>query len=387
MHCLRPSQPADNSEPTVTPLTSTGRPPWTGQYTQCFLSQYNNALYVLGADSSDLSTVYIYDFTGAAWSTQATSGVPSDLGNSRSASVLDHDTNVIFTLTTGGQLYSLDLGNVKATASGTAAWSDNEAPSFSTSGYTPTLAEASNHINFFGVSGTAAGSADIFVIHYSYFQPTAQTYPTLNSGAAFPDTAGQAISVPLADSAQDQMIFVPSDNSNTYVITHWTNPGDYSSTSGVPFATDLINTTQILAAPSYNDPQSAYAASTAVDLVQIASNGDIYYMTGAINNYTVSSSASWTKMSYSLTGVTGGSNSSASTGSQSASGSQSQSATSRTGTASASRTSGAAGSGASSGASASVSPSSAAMAQAKLVGLEVLGISVGLMAVGAALVL
>jgi hypothetical protein len=29
--------------------------PWTGNSTQCFLSQFNNAMYVLGADSSDMS--------------------------------------------------------------------------------------------------------------------------------------------------------------------------------------------------------------------------------------------------------------------------------------------------------------------------------------------
>jgi hypothetical protein len=29
--------------------------PWTGNYTQCLLSQYNNAMYVFGADSSDVS--------------------------------------------------------------------------------------------------------------------------------------------------------------------------------------------------------------------------------------------------------------------------------------------------------------------------------------------
>lgn len=35
-------------------LTSLYRP-WTGNSTQCFLSQFNNAMYVLGADESDLS--------------------------------------------------------------------------------------------------------------------------------------------------------------------------------------------------------------------------------------------------------------------------------------------------------------------------------------------
>ena len=41
--------------PSATPLSTDGRPPWTGNYSQCLLSQYNNAMYVLGGDSSDLS--------------------------------------------------------------------------------------------------------------------------------------------------------------------------------------------------------------------------------------------------------------------------------------------------------------------------------------------
>lgn len=135
--------------PTAQTLTTTGRPPWTGNTTQCLLSQYNNALYVLGGDASDLTKIYIYDFGGSSWSTQTTSSPPPNLG-SRSASVLDHDTNVIFTLPTGSgaSLYQLDLGNVKASASGSAiGWEAVEAPSFSMDGYTPTAAEASNHIS------------------------------------------------------------------------------------------------------------------------------------------------------------------------------------------------------------------------------------------------
>ena len=42
------------ASPSATTLTSTGRPPWTGNFTQCVLSA-ENAMYVFGADSSDLS--------------------------------------------------------------------------------------------------------------------------------------------------------------------------------------------------------------------------------------------------------------------------------------------------------------------------------------------
>jgi hypothetical protein len=36
---------------------------WTGNYTQCLMSQYNNAMYVLGADSSDLSVSRVVPIT------------------------------------------------------------------------------------------------------------------------------------------------------------------------------------------------------------------------------------------------------------------------------------------------------------------------------------
>ena len=81
---------------------------------------------------------------------QSTTGAPANLGNSRSASVLDHDTNVLFTLPYGASesLYQLDLSKVTTTASSSAiAWTSVENPGFSTSGYMPTAAQASNHIS------------------------------------------------------------------------------------------------------------------------------------------------------------------------------------------------------------------------------------------------
>jgi hypothetical protein len=153
------------------------------------------------------------------------------------------------------------------------------------------------------------------------------------------------------------MIFIPDDFSNTYVVTHWTNPGDYSSTSGAPFANDLINSTQILPAPSNKDTQAAYAASPS-DVVQIGSNGDIYYIAGGIANYQVASGASWTKMGYSLAGLGGSTGTSGSSSSSSSAGSMTGSMTA---SASGGASSTASGSGtAASGASSSSAPSNGA---------------------------
>jgi len=51
--------------------------------------------------------------------------------------------------------------------------------------YVPVMALAQNHIHFLDVPGTTSGSADIFVIHYSYLQLLAQACP-ISSGSAFP---------------------------------------------------------------------------------------------------------------------------------------------------------------------------------------------------------
>jgi hypothetical protein len=40
--------------------------------------------------------------------------------------------------------------------------------------------------------------ADFLSIPDSFFQPTAQAYPTVNNGATFPDSHGVAVGIPLA---------------------------------------------------------------------------------------------------------------------------------------------------------------------------------------------
>jgi hypothetical protein len=165
------------------------------------------------------------------------------------------------------------------------------------------------------------------------------------------------------------MVFVPNDFSDSYVVTHWTNPSTYSSTDGAPFATSLINTTQILPAPSSKDTNAAYAASPYA-LAQIDSSGNIYYMTNPVGgDFTVQSGASWQKMSYSLSGA-GSSSSSNSSTSAGASGSGSASKT-----ASATKS----GSSSSSGASASASKAAAG----KAVRTDALGLAIGVVAVAA----
>jgi hypothetical protein len=260
-------------------------------------------MYVFGGDKSDVGSVYIYDFAGNSWSKQTTTGAPASLSNSRSSAILDHDTNVIFTLPGGGKsMYMLSLNSVTNKANGSSEWTEVGTPSFSTDGAV-TAALANNHINYFGVPGTAAGSANIFVIHFSYFQPEAQAYPTLNGGATFPDQAGQAVSFPTEGNTSPQsMLFVPDDFSQSYVVTHWTNLGDYNSQDNRPMAAELVNSTQILPAPESKDKAASYACSP-TDCAQIDSEGNLYFIQNALGtDFAVSSSAAWSKSSYSVSG-------------------------------------------------------------------------------------
>ncbi|KAJ9126248.1 hypothetical protein QFC24_001974 [Naganishia onofrii] len=383
--------------PTASPLTTTGRPPWTGNNTQCFLSQYNNAMYVLNADASNPSDIYVFNFDAKSWSKQATSSAP-DL--STGTSILDHDTNVFFTLPSGSSasLYQLDFGTItNAASSSAAAWEAVSATSFQQGGQGAVLAEASNHITFFNVPNNPAGSANMFVVHYSYFQPEAVAYKTVNNAAAnFPTQHGKAIGVPTTDnSAGDVMVFVPDDFSNSYVVTHWTSPSTAGQTSDAPAGiADYINSTQTFSAPTSHDTDSSYAASDSA-MVQIDSTGALYYVTGAFGNgWQVPSGLSWQKLGYTLAGVTstGSSNSSSTSSSTAASSSATASRSGAASSGAAAASSSAASKTSSAGASAG-SAAASASASAKtggalrsLNGLEVTLVSVALSCFGLALV-
>ena len=179
---------------------------------------------------------------------------------------------------------------------------------------------------------------------------------------------------------QYQMVFIPEDFSNSYVVTHWTNLGDYSVTSDAPFDASLINSTQTLPAPSSQDTNAAYAASPSA-IVQLDSSGNIYYLNNPISSYKVNSDASWTKMDYTLSGASGSSSSSSASSSASgtaAAGSGSSASATSTG----SKTSGSSGS----SASGSSTPSSTGSTSASI-RFDLAGLALGLVTVGTAFVL
>ncbi|KAF8431536.1 hypothetical protein L210DRAFT_3630967 [Boletus edulis BED1] len=253
----------------ATDITTTGRPTFDGTNTTCYLSQYTNAIYVLNGNSKNPSSIYIYDATAKSWSTQAVT-----LGSFDTTSfdaILDHDTNVFYALS-HGNLFSLDMGSLKAANSTPVAWTDVEQAPYPSS-YQPVMALAQNHVHFLNVPGVPAGSADIFVIHYSYFQPQPQAYP-LPDGGTFPATYGQATSFFQESGVQQEFAFIPQDSSAVYVINVETN------------------TTQKLAGPAIKDPKTTYFASTN-SLVQLSSNGTVSFLSYQEGNTSVNAAASW----------------------------------------------------------------------------------------------
>ncbi|KAG0697892.1 hypothetical protein DFH29DRAFT_991248 [Suillus ampliporus] len=306
-----------SSSTTATDITASDRPsvlyffayplclrslhrPFDAANTTCYLSQYANAIYAINADSKNPSSLYIYDATAKSWSMQTVDAGSFDYTSF--GAILDHDTNVFYALSQGN-LFSLDMGLLKAANSTPLNWLNDEQAPYP-SGYIPVMALAQNHIHFLDVPDVPAGSADIFVIHYSYFQPQAQAYP-LSNGSAFPATYGQVTSFFQADNTvQQEFAFIPTDFSATYIINVETN------------------TTQALAAPTTKDSKATYFAG-------LASNGAVSYLPYLEGNTSTNAAATWASVS-NLASAAPPSSSSTSGSNSSASGSQSATSPSST---------------------------------------------------------
>lgn len=203
-----------------------------------------------------------------------------------------------------GEMFFLDMGSLTAANSSALSWMDVGAPSAwgDLSSYSPTMALAQNHVHFIDVPGLSSGQADIFVIHFSFFQPEAQGY------GSFPESHGQAVSFFQPSDVQQEFVYVPDDGSATYVINVESN------------------STQTLAGPSVKDSGAQYFAGI-TSLVQLsAAQGSLQflpYKEGSDN-----SAASWTKItSVTIPSGSDSSNSSASANSTASGSSGSGSAT------------------------------------------------------------
>lgn len=263
-----------------------------GANTTCYLAQFYNAVYVMNGDSSNPSSVYIYNAGSKSWSTQSVT--TGNFNPSSFNAILDHDTNVFYALSQG-ELYFLDMGSMTSANSSSIAWVDVEKAPYPSSYTSPVMALAQNHIHFLDIPGVQAGSAEIFVIHCkstsirpiesetlifystdSYFQPTAQSYP-LSNGSAFPATHGQTASFFQQSGVQQEFAFIPDDGSATYVINVETN------------------STDAYAGPPTKDPKATYAAGI-TSLVQLDSTGTLMFLPYQEGNVQANTQASWTKV-------------------------------------------------------------------------------------------
>ncbi|KAI0076535.1 hypothetical protein K474DRAFT_1684789 [Panus rudis PR-1116 ss-1] len=281
--------------------------PFDGANTTCYLSQFFNAVYVMNGDASKPSDVHIYDAAAKSWSTQSVDTGSFDPSSFNA--ILDHDTNVFYAVSKN-ELFFLDMGGLKSANSSALSWTDVGKTPYDAS-YQPVMALAQNHIHFLNVPNTPEGDANIFVIHFSYFQPEPQAYP-LPDGSKIPATHGQTASFFQSEGVQQEFAFIPDDGSKTYVINVETN------------------TTQALAGPSTKDPKATYAASITA-LIQLDSTGAVSFLPYKQGDASTNAQAAWTKVANVAAAAPPGASSGASP-----SGSGSGSTPAKTGTSSAS---------------------------------------------------
>ena len=165
------------------------------------------------------------------------------------------------------------MGALTSANSSALSWADVGAPEAwgDLSSYEPVMALAQNHVHLIGVPDLQPGEADIFVIHFSFFQPEAQSY-----GSDFPQTHGQTASFFQSEGVQQEFAFIPDDGSATYVINVESN------------------STQKLAGPSVKDASAQYFAGV-TSLVQLSpSQGSLEFLPYTQGND--NSGASWTKI-------------------------------------------------------------------------------------------
>ena len=197
--------------------------------------------------------MYILDFKEKKWSslpTTLTEDDKPDVNNLKA--VLDHDTNTWYGLS-DGKLYSLEVGE-DLIPDDELKWKEVGEPPFETDNYEPTIGLASNHLHFIDVPNAKNGEANLFVIHYAYFQPDIQNY------GDWEQEHGQTASVFKKDNEwQTKFWFIPDSGKNSYLIDVETN------------------TTTTFDGPVVKDAKASYASSENT-LVQLTSTNKLYFL-------------------------------------------------------------------------------------------------------------
>jgi hypothetical protein len=220
--------------------------------------------------------MHIYNFDSQAWTTQHIAAAGTD-PNTLDA-ILDRDTNVFYALS-HSQLYSLDMGTLTQADGTTRSWVYVQNPPFAQNYPSPVMALANNHIHFLN-TGMGA-EVDIFVIHFSYSQPTPQVFaPLENGGQGFPSTTGQTATIFQTAQTPQKFVFIPDAGGNTYIFD------------------TIANTTQAMPPPI--DKATSRLAASEREIVQMTKSGDVYWIPFDPDNIGPNYSANWTKLALSL---------------------------------------------------------------------------------------
>lgn len=222
---------------------SQNRPTFAGAKTQCFLAQYNNALYAV--DSS--TQIFKFYFGNNTWAITKTTG---DVDPSKMELILDHDTLVFYGLY-NQQMYYLVLTGGEEDAS----WNLMNQSPFPPS-YVPVVGFSQNHMFYLNLPGQPPSTAQVFVIHYAYWQPEKQVY----SGPKFPQSLGKTTFLLKSDnSVPFVFVFIPEDFSYTFLVD-----AEISANSTVGFP-----------APTVKDSKAVYTAGFS-RIYQLTSNYQLW---------------------------------------------------------------------------------------------------------------
>ncbi|KAJ3109481.1 hypothetical protein HK100_003285 [Physocladia obscura] len=211
-----------SSLPSITKILTgiANRPPFNTANPICSYAPFLNYITVLNGDSSKgMTVIHVFDVGEQAWTVVPASASSSDIPNVLDVvASLDHDTNVIYAFSNGywwdghfGRNFKIkllgdanlnNLSQLSSIKNNTAAlsWIANPTVNnqpFNGSGYKAVFGQGTNHLHFLNAPGLkTGGDAWIFVIHYAWWQLTAQSY------GSFPKSSG------------GQIVYIPADQSN-----------------------------------------------------------------------------------------------------------------------------------------------------------------------------
>jgi hypothetical protein len=238
--------------------------------------------------------MHIYNFGSQSWTTQHISAAGTD-PNTLDA-ILDRDTNVFYALS-HSQLYSLDMGTLTQADGTTRSWVYVQDPPFAQNYTNPVMALANNHIQFLN-TGTGA-EVNIFVIHFSFSQPTPQVFAPLEvGGQGYPSTTGQTATIFKTDQAPQKFVFIPDSGGNTYIFDTIVSIGCVEMLKYVLIGIFKANTTQAMPPPI--DKATSRLAASEREIVQMTTSGDVYWIPFNPDDVGPNYGATWTKIALSL---------------------------------------------------------------------------------------